>query len=116
MKEVVEQVAYIILSAQFSTNSAANQKQVERCELVLIDGSRLVAYESTTGSKFKYGYQWMNELDQTLYRWDNATHFPDLTTYPYHRHVGVDEVAESFPKVSLHEVLLFITNQLIDKQ
>lgn len=112
MKEVVNPFAPVILSARFIIERASGQKLVERCELELIDGSRLVAYESRTGMKFKYGYQWMNKDDQTLYRWDNVTHFPQFETYPYHRHVGAVETAEPFPMVSLHEVLLFITDQL----
>ena len=116
MKEIVDEFMDIVLSVRFDTDRAANQKLVERCELLLIDGSRLVAYESTTGIKFKYGYQWMNNLDQTLYRWDNTTHFPDLDTYPYHRHVGAAEVAEPFPMVSLHEVLLFVAAQLSNQK
>ncbi|MFD2571382.1 DUF6516 family protein [Spirosoma soli] len=112
MKEVTSQFAGIIRSARFDTEQASGQKIVERCELVLIDGSRLVAYESRTGTKFKYSYQWMNEANQTIYRWDNTTHFPQFNTFPYHRHIGEAEIAEPFQIVSLNEVLEFITDQL----
>ncbi len=113
MKLVVSQFARIIHSTRYDTERVSGQKLVERCELVLIDGSRLVAYESTTGAKFKYSYQWMNEVNQTIYRWDNSTHFPQFDTFPYHRHIGEAEIAEPFPMVSFREVLQFITDQLI---
>jgi len=112
MKEAVGQFTPIILSARFVTERASGQKLVERCEVELIDGSRLVAYESRTGAKVKYGYQWMDKDDQTIYRWDNATHFPLFDTFPYHRHNGPAEIAEPFPIISLNEVLRFIADQL----
>lgn len=112
MKEAIIQFTHIILSTRFITEQASGQKVVERCELELIDGSRLVAYESRTGAKFKYGYQWMDKDDQTIYRWNNATHFPQFETFPYHRHAGAAETAEPFPIVSLYETLWFIADQL----
>lgn len=112
MKEIIGQFTHIVLFARFTTERASGQKVVERCELGLTDGSRLVAYESRTGAKFKYGYQWMDKDDQTIYRWDNVAHFPQFNTFPYHRHIGVAEAAEPFPMVSLYEVLQFITNRL----
>ena len=112
MKEIVGQFAPIIVSARFTTERASGQKLVERCELGLIDDSRLMAYESRTEVKFKYGYQWLNKDDQTIYRWDNATHFPQFETFPYHRHIGPAEIAEPFPRVSLYEVLKFVADQI----
>lgn len=112
MKEVVDEFAHIIRSARFDSESAATLKRVERCTLEFTDGSRFVAYESRTGATFKYGYQWMDAADHTIYRWDNATHFPQFDTFPYHRHVGESETAEPFPKVSLAEVLQFIASQM----
>lgn len=116
MNDIVNQFSPIIRYAHFATERASGQKLVERCGLELVDGCRLVAYESRTGLKFKYGYQWMNKDNQTIYRWDNATHFPQLKTYPYHRHVGADETAEPFPMISLYEALRFIADQLATQE
>lgn len=115
MKEVVDSFQNVIYSSRFDIEQAAGQKLVERCELILIDGTRLVAYESTTGSKFKYGYQWMNENDQTIFRWDNTAHFPQFATYPFHRHVGAAEQAEPFPMITLTQVLQFIADHLANQ-
>ena len=113
MNDIVSEFADIVQSALFFTEQASSQKLVERCEIVFNDSSRLVAYESSTGAKFKYSYQWMNLANQTIYRWDNAGHFPQFETFPYHRHAGPGEIAEPFLKVSLHEVLRFIADQPI---
>ena len=79
-----------------------------------INGSSLRVFECTyydTGN-FRYGYQWMNEQNQTIFRWDNTPHFPQFDTFPAHRHVGAQEMGEPFAAVSLEDVLLFIASQL----
>ena len=111
MNEVVDPFMAIIHSTHFEIEKVSHQKLVERCTVVFVDGSRLAAYESRTGNKFKYGYHWMDRNDQTIYRWDNAAHFPQFDTYPHHRHVGMDEQAEPYPIMTLSEVLHFIRLQ-----
>jgi hypothetical protein len=54
----------------------------------------------------------MNNQNQTIFRWDNTPHFPNFSSFPFHRHVGQNEIAEPFPKVSLEDVLHFIENLL----
>jgi len=40
-------------------------------------------------STMEYRHQWMDHSKQRLIkRWDNAEHFPDLTSFPHHIHVG----------------------------
>lgn len=68
-------------------------------------------YFLDTGN-LRYGYHWRTSENKTLYRWDNSPYFPDFSTYPFHRHIGEQEIAESFPKVSLEDVLIFIANQI----
>ena len=41
------------------------------------------------GSKFKYAYHWENKNGDLICRWDNAPHWPDIKTYPHHKHVIV---------------------------
>ena len=54
----------------------------------------------------------MIATNQTIYRCDNTPHFPEFDTYPYHRHVGSDEIAEPFSAVSLTDVLTFIATHI----
>jgi len=112
MKEVAARFLSIVRSSRFSLERAANQKSVERCELIFVDASRLVAYESRTGAKFKYSYQWMDAANQAIFRWDNTTHFPQFDTFPFHRHVGSNETPEPHPMITFSETLQFIANQL----
>ncbi len=48
------------------------------------------------GSKFKYAYHWENKNGDLICRWDNAPHWPDVKTYPHHKHmiVGLKEVVK----------------------
>ncbi|AQG81114.1 toxin-antitoxin system TumE family protein [Spirosoma montaniterrae] len=111
MNEAVEPFSSFIRLSRFAIEQAG-PKRIERCELVFIDDTRLVGYESRMGAKFKYTYQWMNSDNQTLCRWDNTPHFPQFNTYPFHRHVGIDETAEPFANVSLADVVAFVTQQI----
>lgn len=100
--------AAIIDSCVFRPETGPGLKVVERYEIRFIDASRLLTYESRKGPKFKYSYQWMTPDNQTIYRWDNTPHFPEFSTFPHHRHVGPDELAEPFPAMTLAGVLGFI--------
>ena len=35
-----------------------------------------------------YSYQWQDEHDRLIRRWDNAPHCPDLPGFPHHVHDG----------------------------
>ncbi|MBD2753680.1 toxin-antitoxin system TumE family protein [Spirosoma validum] len=113
MNELLIEFAAIIEVHTIELETGPGSKVIERCVFIFKDSSRLVTYESRKGSKFKYGYQWMNTENQTIYRWDNTPHFPDFDTFPYHRHLGPDELPEPFPQVSLTDVLNFIASQLL---
>ncbi|RRB00926.1 toxin-antitoxin system TumE family protein [Larkinella rosea] len=112
MIEVIETFAAIISTYQHNVENSPGTKTVVRCQITFIDHSRLVTYESRKDDKFKYGYQWMNPGNETLFRWDNTPHFPEFKTYPFHRHIGPSEIAESFPAVSLADVLQFIADRI----
>lgn len=112
MNELFAAYAALIDTYAFRPETGPGPKVVERYEIMFTNGSRLVTYESRTGLKFKYSYQWMTADDQTIYRWDNTPHFPAFATFPYHRHVGSAEAAEPFPAVSMADVLSFIATLL----
>ena len=53
-----------------------------------------------------------------LMRWDNASHFPELASFPHHKHdyrSGSEIVEDSF-NISLSEVLDCIQSQLTTPQ
>jgi len=58
----------------------------------------------------KYSYHWQNAGGDLLVRWDNSPHYPDLRTFPHHKHVG-HRVVES-TEVNLDAVLEFIATKI----
>ena len=35
----------------------------------------------------KYVYHWQEKNEELICRWDNAPHWPDIKTYPHHKHL-----------------------------
>ena len=38
--------------------------------------------------KRKYAYHWQDRKGNLIIRWDNSPHYPELKTFPHHKHVG----------------------------
>jgi hypothetical protein len=84
--------------------------QFLRARADLVDGSVLHVRELLFPDHSKYSYQWQATSGETLIRWDNAAHHPELPTHPYHKHVGADVVGSI--RVSIEDVLDEIGVQL----
>lgn len=72
------------------------------------DGSRLEFFEivrliGREVEKLRYRYQYLKG-DRQVFRYDNAPHYPRLSTFPHHRHDEKDQVAEA-NEISLQDVL-----------
>ena len=113
-EKLLEQYSPIIKSWKIERNEENSKGDVLKLSISFVDDSNLKTFEAIFFDSLneRYGYHWMSDRNETLYRWDNTPHFPVFSTFPYHRHVGELEIAESFDKVSLEDVLLFIANQL----
>ena len=51
----------------------------------------------------KYAYHWTDNAGNLICRWDNAKHWPDISTFPHHKHSG-NGVSES-TETSVGDVL-----------
>ena len=65
--------------------------------------------DTDRSAKVKYRYQYMDQHNACVFRYDNAPHHPDISTCPHHKHVG-DEVTESC-EPTLFDVLLEIAGR-----
>jgi hypothetical protein len=74
----------------------------------VFDGSILFINEMHTESFQKYSYHWQEANGNLIMRWDNKPHWPDLKTFPHHKHIGDKDKAEPSHRVSLDEVLVEI--------
>ena len=41
----------------------------------------------------KYAYHWADTSGNLICRWDNSNHWPEISTFPHHKHIG-NEVLE----------------------
>lgn len=57
--------------------------------------------------KVKYRYHYMDRHNACLFRYDNAPHHAEVTTFPHHKHKG--EIVETSLEPTLSDVLLEIT-------
>jgi hypothetical protein len=68
--------------------------------------------------KYRYHYQELS-AHNCIFRYDNAKHHPQLTTFPHHKHIGSetepDNVTES-PEISLENVLREIEHHVMANQ
>ena len=67
-----------------------------RAIMMLQDGSKLFVkdYLFLDGTR-KYAYHWQDREGQLRCRWDNAPHWPGVTSYPYQQHMGSEGVVTS---------------------
>jgi hypothetical protein len=85
-----------------------------KLRLILVDGSFLEIWLSADGD---YSYHWERRRQRgRLYRWDNAPHHPQVSTFPEHFHDGGETtIGESQlsaePAVALQHVLAFIRQE-----
>jgi hypothetical protein len=62
-----------------------------------------------TQPKIKYRYQYMNEHQTMIFRYDNAPHHLGIKTFPHHKH-ELDEIKDSI-EPTLYDILLEIAQK-----
>lgn len=56
----------------------------------------------------RYSYHWQQSSQQLVKRWDNAPHYPSLTTYPHHLHEGDENNVLTHLQIKITDVLSII--------
>ena len=80
-------------------------------KVMLVDDSELFVREYVDTSHRKYSFHWQTQSGKLIVRWDNAPHFPQIATFPHHKHLSTGEVAESYD-ISFDEVMTQIQAHL----
>lgn len=57
-----------------------------------------------------YSYHWQNADGKLLIRWDNAAHYPGISTFPHHKHEETENNVLASEQLSLIDVFNFIKN------
>ncbi len=76
---------------------------------VLQDNSRMTLrdYVFADNSR-KYAYHWMEPDSSLRLRWDNAPHWPGITTAPHHMHRPGQELPDPSSVTNLEDLLAFL--------
>ena len=53
----------------------------------------------------RYGFHLQDREGRCVFRYDNESHYPAMTTFPHHKHVGSRETPRESPQPTLHQVL-----------
>ncbi len=78
----------------------------------LLDFGEVLILRNKQIVKLRYAYHYQNALGDVIFRYDNAPHYPNLPTYPHHKHIG--SAIEPAQAPDLSEVLREI-EQLVFK-
>jgi hypothetical protein len=60
-----------------------------------------------------YRYHFQDEQNNLIFRYDNTPHFPDLSSFPHHKHLGDRVVACEQPDISqvIQDVMSFFETE-----
>jgi len=82
-----------------------------KIQIEFIDKSILFIKEYVfANNERKYAYHWADHAGNLICRWDNASHWPNLYSFPHHKHIGKD-IFES-TEISIDDVLRVICDKL----
>ena len=86
----------IVKSQDVHTEKRTPTEGFLRGDVLFKDDSRLHFRELVTTEPsvqlVSYTYQYMRADGTTIFRYDDADHFPKLPTAPHHKHIGENEV------------------------
>jgi hypothetical protein len=84
-----------------------------KATVILVDGSklRIKEYRFSDGSR-KYAYHWESADGILKTRWDNAEHWPNVSTYPHHKHQDSSDNVQPSTETGLEDVLKHIASHI----
>lgn len=102
---------------QIMREEAQGDRGMFRYRLVFFNEDLLDIFErfvimNGQATVLRYSYHWQRATQEFVKRWDNAPHYPNLTTDPHHLHDGNEDHVLAHPPVKITDVLTII-RQLI---
>src|SRR6056297_929642 len=84
--------------------------------IIFIDDSILAIRQVfLSPGTFKYAYHWQDSNQQLICRWDNAPHWQNLSTFPYHKHLANEQTpVEDVNAGDLESVFKYISSALTE--
>lgn len=87
-----------------------------RMMITFKDTSKLYIKEiMVDGTKRKYGYQWLDQNDNLICRWDNAPDWPEIPTFPHHKHFQTEDNVLPSENIEFSAILREIIQMMDEK-
>jgi hypothetical protein len=84
-----------------------------KLKIKLTDDSELYVRDTLLdGLQRKYASHWQDRGGRLIARCDNAAHWPEIATYPHHKHLGEEAQVVPSEATTLEEVLAVIQANL----
>ncbi|MCU0645756.1 MAG: DUF6516 family protein, partial [bacterium] len=101
----------LVIHHDFKVTIASPSTGYIEARVVFEDGSILALFEflrlmEDSVIREKYRYHYMSQNSKMIFRYDNAAHHKEISTFPDHKHSG-EKIIESFPpqiKIVLTEI------------
>ncbi|HQU31568.1 MAG TPA: DUF6516 family protein [Candidatus Brocadia sapporoensis] len=113
MKELLEKYKAIIAKYEIVTWDSEPSSYRLKANLYFINGSQLIIKDYLFPTGRKYSFHWQDKDGSLITRWDNASHWKGVNTFPHHKHEknGVSDSKE----VILEDVIERVYTVLKDK-
>ena len=107
--ETLAHFSDIILSYEVVQYEVASLHTRLKLKLVFVNSTELYVRDIVLGAQHrKYAFHWQEGSGRLIARWDNAAHWPEIETYPHHKHVGEVGRVVASEAATLEEVLAVI--------
>ncbi|MGB3852553.1 MAG: DUF6516 family protein [Tunicatimonas sp.] len=97
VKNDLGKYAHLIMDFSTFEKTYSSKKGFIQGEVIFEDESKLHFAEvkdTTEERKIKYRYHYMDKNDTMIFRYDNASHYPELATFPHRKHT-IQKVIET---------------------
>lgn len=104
----------LVKRLSISRMESSSKRGSARAVAPLIDDSELHIFEYVDSdlNKISYAYHLQDQTGELVFRYDNEPHYPELATFPHHKHIS-EGVPEASEEVDIDEVLAEVATHLI---
>lgn len=88
--------------------------QILRLKITFIDSSILFVTDIFISfeNRRKYSFHWQNVDEELISRWDNAPHFPEISSFPHHQHLHSETNVIASSAINLIDILKIIQEKI----
>jgi len=117
LKDTIEKYSHIVANSTTNEKTYSNKRGFIAGKIHFTDETRLEFAEVKDiekQEKIKYSYHYMDSRSTMQFRYDNTKHFPDIPSFPHHKHIQTGVIKSKEPEMD--NVLAEIEKQVIKKR